>query len=365
MNKKHQPDNLLIIIVGILLAVGLICLFSSSSVVAYRRFNSSIYYLKHQLLFGIIPGLFFLFLFSKLDYHFLKKWANFLFVFSLLLLIFVLFPFLSHSVGNSKRWIELGGLTFQPSEIFKLVLLIFLASWFEKKQFIVNRWKEIFWPIVILICTVSILIALQPDIGTLGLIISLILIFCFFAGMSLYRLFILSSGGLLALLALIKIAPYRLARLTVFLNPKLDLQGIGYQLHQSLIAIGSGGWIGKGLGNASQKFFYLPEVIGDSIFSIISEELGFLLTAGLIILFVLLTYRGIKIAITAPDMFGQLLAGGIISLIILQTFINIMSMLGLIPLTGLPLPFISFGGTAMVVLLAGVGIIINISKQTK
>ena len=187
----------------------------------------------------------------------------------------------------------------------------------------------------------------------------------FVAGAHIKHLLMVSFGGLLLLFTLIKLAPYRLARFTIFLNPELDPQGIGYHINQAFLAIGSGGLFGRGFGQSRQKFNYLPEITGDSIFAIIAEELGFFLTVAFVAIFVFFAYKGYKIAFTSPDIFGKLLAVGITSWIIFQSFINIGAMVGLLPITGVPLPFISYGGTAMMMNLAAVGILINVSKYTR
>ena len=212
---------------------------------------------------------------------------------------------------------------------------------------------------------IAILLILQPDLGTMTIIILVSLTVYFVGGANFLHLIGVGLGSLLALFVLVKIAPYRTARFMTFLHPELDPQGIGYHINQAFLAIGSGGFWGRGFGMSRQKFQYLPEVAGDSIFAIIAEELGFLGCAALIFGYLFLVYRGFKIAQNAPDNFAKLLVIGIMAWIIIQSFVNIGAMVGLLPLTGVPLPFISYGGTALAVLLAGCGIVINISRQTR
>jgi len=364
-NKIYKPDYILMTIIGIIIVFGLTMLSSASAAMAYQKFQDSYHFLKRQIIIGLIPGLILFFLFFNIDYRKWKKISLPLLVFSLLLLIAVFLPFIGFSHGGSRRWISLGGFVFQPSELMKLTLLLYLAALFEKRLENIKNFSYGFLPFLILLGIISLLIILQPDIGTLFIIAITATIIFFAAGGRFLHLAFLGLMSFSTLAVLIKIAPYRMARFTVFLNPEIDPRGIGYHINQALLAIGSGGIFGLGLGNSRQKFLYLPEVSGDSIFAVIAEELGFIFTTGLIILFVILTLRGFKIAKKSPDVFGKLVAVGITSWFVFQAFINIGAMLGLLPLTGLPLPFVSYGGSAMVVSLMAFGILMNISKQTR
>jgi len=341
-------------------------LSSVSTAVAFDKFGDSYYYFKHQLLFGVIPGLIILYILSRLNYHRWRKFAFPLLIITIGLLIAVFLPGIGFQLKGAHRWISLGGILFQPSEIAKLTFLIYLASWLESKG--ERKLKDVeggFLPFIFTLGTVMLLIILQPDIGTTGIIVLISLVVYFIGGGSLKHLLWLTMAGTGMLYFLIKIAPYRTARFTVFLHPELDPQGIGYHINQALLAIGSGGWLGLGLGHSRQKHLYLPEVIGDSIFAVMAEELGFFITLGLIALYLYLAIRGFKIARLAPDRFGKLLAAGITAWIAIQAFINIGAMVGLLPLTGLTLPFISYGSSSLVVFLAAMGILINISKHSK
>ena len=364
-SKSHQPDYILIIVLFIIIVFGLVALSSASTVVSYQKFHDSYYFLKHQILFGLIPGLFFLFCALKINYNKWKKYSSFLLVISILLLIAVFVPEIGISYSKAKSWINIAGISFQPSELMKLALILFLATWFEKKGEEIKKFSDGITPFIFLLGSICFLMILQPDIGTMIIIISIALMMLFVARVNFgyFLLIILSGLGLLGIL--IKIVPYRLARLTVFLNPATDPLGIGYHINQAFLAIGSGGIFGLGLGYSQQKFQYLPEAIGDSIFAIIAEELGFIISTGLIILFLILIFRGFKIAQNAPNEFAKFTTIGIVSWFGIQVFINIAAMIGLMPITGIPLPFISYGGTSLAISLAAVGILINISKYTK
>ncbi|PKL72349.1 putative lipid II flippase FtsW [Candidatus Kuenenbacteria bacterium HGW-Kuenenbacteria-1] len=364
-SKSHQPDYIFIITLFILIIFGLIALSSASTVISYQKFQDSYYFLKHQILFGLIPGLVFFFLALKINLNQLKKYSPILLIISILLLIAVLIPELGVNYGKARSWINIAGISFQPSELIKLFLILFLATWFEKKGEKIKSFSQSVLPFLFLLGIICFLIILQPDMGTMSVIVSIALMIFFVTNAKLQHFLLIILSGIGLLILLIKATPYRLARLTVFLNPTLDPLGIGYHINQAFLAIGSGGILGLGLGHSQQKFQYLPEVIGDSIFAIIAEELGFILSTGLIILFLILIFRGFKIAQNAPNEFTKLTAFGIISWFGFQAFINIAAMLGLAPITGIPLPFISYGGTSLAISLAAAGILINISKYTR
>lgn len=364
-SKIHKPDYVLIIVVFVLVVLGLILLSSASVVLSYEKFGNNYYYFVHQLIYGVLFGFFAFIITSKIDYHYWKKFAVFLLILTLILLIMVFIPGFGFKYGGAQRWIRIGTWTFQPTELAKLTFLLYLATWFDKRKKGIKDWNSSFLPFVTILVIIGLLIALQPDIGTMSIIMLSAIIVYYVAGANISHLLLLGSAGIGLFLLLIKIAPYRMARLTVFLNPEIDPQGIGYQINQALLAIGSGGLFGRGLGKSIQKYNYLPEASGDSIFAIIAEELGFIRVLILITLFLILAIKGFIIAKRAPDFFGKLLATGITSWLSFQAFINIAAMINLIPLTGIPLPFISYGGSALLFSLAAVGILVNISKQTQ
>lgn len=365
MKKEfHQPDYQLIILMGLILLVGLIVLTSASTVVGLKKFNDPYFFLKHQLLYGFLPGLFLFFLLSHIDYHFYRRLAISLLIFTIVALALVFVPGLGLARGEARRWVSILGFNFQPSELIKLSFLIYIATWLESRGKKIKSWANGFLPFVFLLIIISILIALQPDIGTLVIIFAMAVSVYFLAGAPIIHLIVLLTGVLSSIFLLIKVAPYRMARLVTFLHPEIDPRGIGYHIQQALIAIGSGGFLGLGLGHSRQKFLYLPEVYADSIFAVMAEEFGFFLTVAVIFLFFYFAYRGLKIA-QKVDLFGQLLASGILSLFIFQTIINIGALIHIFPLTGIPLPLVSYGGSSMTMFLAAFGILVNISKQTR
>lgn len=362
-----KPDYVFIGLVAALAVFGLVMLSSASSAAAYGRFGDNYWYLKHQLMFGLAPGLVAFFLMLRLDYRKWKRYALPFLVLSIGLLLLVFIPGLAADYGTSRSWINIFGMSLQPAEIVKLTFLIYLAAWLGPKRGgrDMQEAGTSFIPFAAVFGIIVTLMVLQPDIGTLSVITMISLIVYFAAGAPLSHLAWISGAGALLFFLLVKFAPYRTARLMTFLHPELDPQGIGYHINQALLAIGSGGFFGLGLGLSRQKFQYLPEVAGDSIFAVMAEELGFLFMILFVAALVFLAIRGFKIAKNAPDGFGRLLAIGITSWFVLQSFINIGAMVGVLPLTGIPLPFVSYGGTALTVCLAAAGIMANISKYSR
>lgn len=282
---------------------------------------------------------------------------------SIVLLVAVFLPGVGFRHNGAARWINLGFTSLQPSEPIKLALILFLASWFEKKGDDVRDLYKGTLPFLAIVCVVAGLILIQPDMGTASVIVSTAGIMFLTAGASATHIMGLVLVGMAGIWGLIMAAPYRMARLTIFLNPSSDSSGAGYQIRQALVAIGSGGIFGLGFGRSIQKFNYLPEAATDSIFAVISEELGLIRAGMLVFVILLFVLRGYKIAKEAPDVFARLTAAGITTWVAAQSFINILAILGLMPLTGVPLPFISYGGTSLVMLLAACGILLNISKH--
>lgn len=361
-----ENDNSLFATVLALIAFGLIMISSAGVFYGQVRFEDPYYHLKGQLLNGAIPGLLLMLLARKIDYHYWKKVSFPIFAASIIFLLFVFVPGIGYKVYGAMRWIAIGPITFQPSELAKLSLILYLSTWLVGKgEKSIKDFYEGFVPFLGILGLVAVLIIKQPDMGTLGVLVAIAVSIYFVAGARLDHLFGLLLAGLGFLAVLIKIEPYRFDRITAFFDRGADPQGIGYQINQALIAIGSGGFFGLGLGHSRQKFNYLPETVGDSIFAIIGEELGFVGAVFLVFLFAIIAYRGFRIAKKAPDDFGRLVAIGITVWIITQALINISANLALIPLTGIPLPFISYGGTSLMVLLFSVGILMNISRQTK
>ncbi len=372
--KTQRPDYILIGVLVILVILGVLIVYSVSASFSQERFGQTFYYLKRQILFGFLPGAILAFLFFKIPLALLKKIVLILFLISLGFLGMVFIPNLGVSIGGATRWISLGPVSFQPSELLKLTFIIYLASWLTKSDFsslkersknqkkgINEKMKLIAFLIVIGL--ISLFLIFQPDLSTLGLIISIAILMYFSAKTPFWYtiLIVLIISG--SLIALVKLAPYRMERLLVFLNPGIDPMGMGYQSKQALITVGSGGISGLGLGMSLQKFGFLPHPIADSIFAIFAEETGFIGSLILISLFLIFFWRGFEISKKSPNKFSKLVALGISSWIALQAFLHIGSMIGLLPLTGIPLPFISYGASHLIVELIGVGILLNISKN--
>jgi len=367
MRKKssfHYDRHLFFAVLGAVI-FGLFMIASASAVYSTIRFDDQYLFLRRQFFFGVIPGILAMLVLMKIDYHTWKRWAVPAFLGSLAALGLVFLPGLGTSAYGATRWLDLGIISFQPSEMAKFAIILYLAAWLSSRgRKKIGNAMEGLLPFVAVLGLMGLFIYKQPDVGTLGLIIAISFAVFFAAGASLSHILAMAGVGAVGLFAIIKAAPYRWDRLMVFLNPELDPQGKGYQINQALIALGSGGLFGVGLGESRQKFSYLPEPAGDSIFAIIGEELGFLGAATVVALFAFIVYRGIRIAVHAPDEFGRLLAIGIISWIGLQAVLNVGAITGLLPLTGIPLPFISYGGTSLVFSLAAMGVLLNISSQS-
>jgi cell division protein FtsW len=363
MKSNQKPDQILSLTAFALIVFGLVMISSAGVAISQHRFGDGYYFFKHQLFYGVLPGLFLMFIAQKIDYHFWRKTALFLFAANLVFLVLVFIPGVGLRFQGASRWITLGPFSFQPTEMLKLTMTLYLAAWLESKKDLKRDLFEGFIPFLAILGIVSFLIMKQPDMGTLGTIVVISMATFFLSGARTSHIAAMIGMGILAFFALVKFESYRMNRLLVFLHPELDPRGIGYQINQALLAIGSGGIFGLGLGHSRQKFNYLPEPVGDSIFAIICEEIGLVGAAILIALFVVFAMRGLKIAKGAPDMFGRLIAVGITSWIVFQALINISAITGLIPLTGVTLPFISYGGTSLVFSMIGVGILLNISKK--
>jgi cell division protein FtsW len=302
---------------------------------------------------------------------FLKKWASLLLLINLVLLVLIFLPGIGFEFRGASRWINLGPISFQPSEFLKLTFILYLAAWLASrfpsqkvsKNQSMRENSQTFLVFLMVMGIISLLLVFQPDISTLGVIILVAGLMYFLAKTPLWQSFLMIFTGVVFLIILVKLAPYRAARFLVFFDPAVDPMGIGYQIKQSLIAVGSGGIFGLGLGMSQMKFGFLPQSMTDSIFAIFAQETGFIGSAFLIFLFLVFFWRGFRIGKLSQDKFFQLTAWGITIWICLQSFINIGAMIKVLPLTGIPLPFISYGGSALVVELAGVGILLNISRQ--
>lgn len=363
--KPSKPDYYLLSFFAALVVVGLIALASASMVKSQEMFGQPYYFLKRQLLFCLAAGVPLAFFGYAVNYKFWRKVSIFAYAATIIFLLLIFLPGLGIVSGGAMRWLHLGPISFQPSEFAKLSLIIYLAAWLEPR--IGQRFgaKTTFIPFLILAGAVIGLIVLQPNIGTAGLIALVAMAMYFAAGAPAWQVGSLFAAGIAFFVAFIKIFPHAANRFLIFLHPELDPKGIGYQINQALLAIGSGGFFGRGLGQSIQKFNYLPEVIGDSIFAVVAEEIGFIGVFVILALFIGLAWRGYRIAKRAPDFLSRLLALGITSWIIFQAFINIAAISGMIPLTGVPLPFISYGSSGLLSAMLGVGILLNISRYAK
>ncbi len=360
----ERGDWVFLSIAVTLLILGLVILSSASSALAFSIFNDSFHFLKQQSIWAVL-GIAVMFFFMIFDYQKLRPFAFPLLLISYALLIALFIPGVGAVRNNVRSWIDIGSFSFQPVELVKLFLIIFLSTRFSEVA--LKSVKTIAGgvkPFLYTTVPILFLIFIQPDFGSMVVVFSIAFFIFFISGANALHIAYIVAASFLSIPLLIIFEPYKFERLTSFLNPTGDLAGSGYHLHQALIAIGSGGWFGKGYGKSVQKLQYLPEVAGDSIFAVVGEEMGFFGSIFIVILFFVLIFRGLKIASNSSDLFGKLLAVGIISWIAIQTFLNIGAITGLLPITGLPLPFISQGGTSLITLLAGIGIIFNISRQT-
>lgn len=367
MSPEKKPlqrtmDRTLLGIVLILVTGGFL-IFSSASLGLLAREGARFSSIAlSQFGFGVIGGLIALTLTSNVHYRFWRKYAFHFFVASMVLTLLVFVPHLGFAHGGAHRWILLGSFSFQPSELLKIAFVIYTATWLSGMQKYVGTSLKGTLPFVGLLGIVGIVMLAQPDTDTYLIMAAAAGAMFITAGGRWRDMALLFLGAVLLLGMLAFARPYVMDRFVIFMNPALDPHGKGYQIQQSLIAIGSGGVTGRGFGQSIQKFEYLPEPIGDSIFAVFGEEFGFIGSFLLIMLFTFFAFRGYTIASHTPDMFGTLLAVGFVTLISSQAFLNIAAMLGVAPLSGLPLPFISHGGTSLLTLLAAVGIVLNVSK---
>lgn len=361
-SKPKSIDTVLLLLI-ILMVTGGFLIFSSASLGLMARAGADFASVASgQFFFGIIGGSIALFLTSNIYYRHWRKYAFYLFLFSLIATLAVFIPELGASHGGATRWLDLGFTTVQPSEFLKIGFVIYLATWLSGVHDNISQFKYGLFPFVGIVGLIGFILLLQPDTDTFLIMAAAGLAMYFAAGAKWKEIFIIIFAGILTLAVVAMARPYVMDRITTFLDPAADPLGSGYQIQQSLIAIGSGGITGRGLGQSIQKFQYLPEPIGDSIFAVYAEEFGFIGTVLLIVSFVFITLRGYKIATDAQDIFGTLLVVGFMTLLILQAFLNIAAMLGVAPLSGLPLPLISHGGTSLMATLAALGIVLNVSK---
>lgn len=357
---------------GLLLALsgitlfGLFMLLSVSGPLGYQHFGDSWYFFKHQVSYGILPGIFVFLFCSRIEYRKLKPFAVAALILSIILLILVYIPGVGLRFGGAGRWVKIWFIAFQPSEFVKVTFLMYVAAWLAARhETKAKTLNEGLLPFISALGVIMLLLVLQPNTGSMSVITGSALLMYFIAGAPIGWFAALGATGAGLVALLIKLTPYRAARFMTFLHPELDPQGIGYHINQAFLAIGSGGLFGLGYGHSRQKYLYLPEVAGDSIFAVIAEEMGFVVTIILILAFAYLVYRCLQIARHAPDDFGKFLATGIGSWIAIQMVLNVASMLGLVPMTGVTLPFISYGSSSLIALAVGMGLVASISRQSR
>lgn len=362
--EGERPDILILMIALILVTIGTAMIYSSSSILAMERFKDTQFFLKKQIFFVAI-GMGVMVLLTKLDYHYLKKLAYPGVILSIILLLLIFIPPLGIRAGGARRWLNLGFFSFQVTEMVKICIVLFLAHFLARKaNYLKSFSRGILIPLLVTFLII-VLIALQPDFGATVMIAMILMLMLFLAGCRVRHLAGLTALLIPAAVWMIMFRSYRIDRLKVFLNPWNDPGNKGFQIIQSLLSFGSGGAFGVGIGDGMQKLFYLPEPHTDFILSVIAEESGFVGVAVVIFLFVVLIIRGFMVAFRAPDLFGTLLAAGLTMVLAMGAFINIAGVMGLIPLKGLTLPFLSYGGTSLVMSLVAVGILLNISSHVR
>ena len=353
----------LLIITFTLASFGVVMVYSSSAIYAYQRFGDSLYFLKRALIYLLIGTVLGFYLMNT-DYRRLANYSRAILVISVALLILVFLPNFGREVGGARRWLSIWRLSLQPAEFVKLALILYLSDFLSRKQAVVRSiLKGLLPPLFISIVIIG-LILLQPDLGTAMLIALIAFTIFFVGGIRPKHIFSVVLPSIPLFYLLICRSSYRMKRILAYLDPWKDPRGSGFQIIQSFIALGSGGLLGLGLGRSQQKLFYLPQSHTDFIFSIIGEELGLIGTLSIFILFGLFIWQGAKVSLKSPDLFGGLLSLGIVLMISLTAIIHIGVATGSIPTKGLPLPFISYGGSSLICNLAATGLLLSVAKQS-
>jgi len=347
----------------ILISFGLAMLASASAPMGYVKFNDSYFYLKRQFFYGILPGALLFFIALKANSEIFRRFAWIGYFACMGLLVAAFIPGLSLVINGSHSWIQIFGSSFQPGEFMKLGLIFLLAAMLSDPRRNLKDWQYGLLPVLVFVALPLGLVLLQPDLGTMLILGAISFFMLFYAKVPWSYLIILGLLGLVVFIAMVAMKPYRMERLDMFMHPELDPQGVGYQVNQAFLAVGSGGFWGLGYGHSRQKYQYLPEVNADSIFAVIAEEMGFIISIGLIFLIFLIAMRGLKIAKNCTDDFDRYIVVGVTAWFFCQSVINIGAMVGVMPLTGVPLPFVSHGGSATLISLAAVGVVLNLSKN--
>ncbi|MBL7995961.1 putative lipid II flippase FtsW [bacterium] len=358
--QKHTIDKPLLLVVLTLLTMGVVMVYSASNVIALDKFGSSSHFLKQQFI-RVILGFIILVFATKYDYHKYRSKTMLLVLISFIMLVIVL------GLGQIKgaaRWLQLGGFGIQPSEIAKLAIIFYLAAYLDKKGERIRDFQNGLLPPLIMAGAFCFMILIQPNFSTAAVLMLIVLAILFIGGMRIRHLGVMALITIPIAIAVVILSPYRRARIMTFLDPTIDAQGSGYQIKQSLISFANGGLTGTGVGQGKQKFLFLPEPFTDFIYSIIGEELGFIGAVFVLILFVIFLFRAMKIARTAPDLYGFYVGAGITVSIVVYALINAGVATGIFPTTGLPMPFISYGGSSLLFTCFTVGVLLNISTQT-
>ena len=362
MARKLKPDRILFIVTLVLVSFGVAMVFSSSAIVAKEKFGDPNYFSFKQLIFATL-GLAVMFVVMKVDYHTYRHPAVVFSVLAVVVALLVVVFFLA-AAANTHRWIQLAGFSVQPSELAKLSLIFFLSYFLEKRKGNVNDLKFTLIPIGLIVAVLAGLIVLQPDLGTAVSLLLISAVLLFVAGLDLRWIAAAVIFAVPTFYLLVFRVRYRRERILAFLNPWEEPLGRGYQIIQSILSVASGGILGLGFMEGKQKLFYLPEAHTDFIFAVVGEEAGMIGTCAILILFSIFLWRGLRTSMRAPDLFGFYLALGITMMVCVQAFINMSMVLGLLPTKGIPLPFLSYGGSSFVVMLAAVGILLNVSQQS-
>lgn len=370
---QRSPNYTLVGLMVLLVVFGLVMLSSASLVQSLENKSTPYYYFWHQLIYGIGIGLPSCWVMSMIDYHIWKRYALPIMIVSAVAVMLVLVPGIGTDLKTGAlRWLNIGGMIVQPAEFVKIAFLIYLAAWLDTRQKHLNDMTDSLLPFLMMLGFLVVIIAgVQSDLGTTVIVSVIAIVAYFVAGAPWKHLAVIAGLSIVMFGVMAGILPlisekykYRVDRITTFFNPAADnKQDTGYHAYQSLLAVGSGGLAGVGYGQSRGKWNYLPEAASDSIFAVIAEEMGFIISVGLVIVFGFLMIHGFAVARDAPDVFGRILASGITTWVTFQAVVNIMAMLSLVPLTGIPLPFISYGSTSLITLLASMGILINISRK--
>lgn len=362
MNALHRARTMLFGSAAILTAIGIVMIYSASAIYAYDRFGDSAYFLKRHLVYvfaGAAIGSFV----ASMDVDWLRRHSKRLLMFMLVLMVLVLIPHVGASTGGARRWFKLFGFSLQPSEFLKLALIVYLADFLDRRRETLSDLKHTVAPALVVLGLCSGLVFLQPDLGTAVTLALVALLLFFAAGFRIAHLLTIVLASIPALAYAMLAKPYRRKRILAFFHPWDDPRGVGFQIIQSFLALGSGGLFGVGLGRSQQKLFYLPESHTDFIFAIIGEELGFVGTAAVVLLFIVFIFSGMVLVFRSKNLFTQLVSLGLIGLIGIEAVINIGVSIGALPTKGLSLPFISYGGSALIANMAAMGLLWNISRQ--